>query len=181
VLIQFANRSCSVLVATDVAARGLDIAQLEAVINVDITPDPSVHTHRIGRTGRVDAEGWAFSLASRREQVFVERIEEAHGVKFEWANLPPRRTGARTPLQPPMATLQILGGRREKLRAGDVLGALTGSAGFSATQVGKIHVNEHAAYVAVERSIAPLALQKLSQGKVKGRSFKVRLLDAMQR
>ena len=59
--------------------------------------------------------------------------------------------------------------------------ALTGSAGFSATQVGKIHVNEHAAYVAVERSIAPLALQKLSQGKVKGRSFKVRLLDAMQR
>jgi ATP-independent RNA helicase DbpA len=181
VLIQFANRSCSVLVATDVAARGLDIAQLEAVINVDITPDPSVHTHRIGRTGRVDAEGWAFSLASRREQVFVERIEEAHGVKFEWANLPPRRTGARTPLQPPMATLQILGGRREKLRAGDVLGALTGSAGFSATQVGKIHVNEHAAYVAVERSIAPLALQKLSQGKVKGRSFKVRLLDATQR
>jgi ATP-independent RNA helicase DbpA len=80
-----------------------------------------------------------------------------------------------------MATLQLLGGRREKLRAGDVLGALTGSAGFNAAQVGKIHVNEHSLYVAVERSIAPLALQKLSQGKVKGRSFKVRLLDATQR
>lgn len=181
VLIQFANRSCSVLVATDVAARGLDIAQLEAVINVDITPDPKVHTHRIGRTGRVDAEGWAFSLASRREQPFVERIEQAHGVTFEWSSLPARRTGARTPLAPPMATLQILGGRREKMRAGDVLGALTGSAGFSATQVGKIHINEHSLYVAVERSIAPLALQKLSQGKVKGRTVKVRLLDALQR
>ncbi len=181
VLVQFAGRSCSVLVATDVAARGLDIAELEAVINVDITPDPKVHTHRIGRTGRVDAEGWAFSLASRRERIFVERIEEAHGVKFEWANLPPRRTGARTPLVPPMATLQILGGRREKMRAGDVLGALTGSAGFSAGQVGKIHINEHSTYVAVERSIARLALQKLSQGKVKGRTVKVRLLDATPR
>ena len=54
VLIQFANRSCSVLVATDLAARGLDIAQLEAVINVDVTPDPEIHIHRIGRTGRAD-------------------------------------------------------------------------------------------------------------------------------
>ncbi|MEY4435804.1 MAG: ATP-dependent helicase DbpA, partial [Pseudomonadota bacterium] len=57
VLVQFANRSCSVLVATDVAARGLDVANLEAVINVDVTPDPEVHIHRIGRTGRGDAEG----------------------------------------------------------------------------------------------------------------------------
>jgi len=58
VLIQFANRSCSVLVATDVAARGLDIDQLEAVINVDVTPDPEVYIHRIGRTGRADQQGW---------------------------------------------------------------------------------------------------------------------------
>ena len=70
--------------------------------------------------------------------------------------------------------------RREKMRAGDVLGALTGSAGFSASQVGKIHINEHSTYVAVERSIARLALQKLSQGKVKGRTVKVRLLEATQ-
>src|SRR2546426_621596 len=63
VLVQFANRSCSVLVATDVAARGLDISQLEMVINVDVTPDAEVHIHRIGRTGRADEEGWAISLA----------------------------------------------------------------------------------------------------------------------
>jgi ATP-independent RNA helicase DbpA len=57
VLVRFANRSCSVLVATDIAARGLDIDQLEAVINVDITPDPATHTHRIGRTGRARRPG----------------------------------------------------------------------------------------------------------------------------
>ncbi len=64
-LIQFANRSCPVLVATDVAARGLDIDKLEMVINVDVTPDPEVHIHRIGRTGRADQNGWALSLCAR--------------------------------------------------------------------------------------------------------------------
>jgi ATP-independent RNA helicase DbpA len=84
VLVQFANRSCSVLVATDVAARGLDIAQLEAVINVDITPDPTVHTHRIGRTGRADEAGWAFSLASLDEMGAVGRIDEVQGTPSDW-------------------------------------------------------------------------------------------------
>ncbi len=178
VLAQFANRSCSVLVATDVAARGLDIAQLEAVINVDVSPDPQVHLHRIGRTGRVDSEGWALTLASRRERVFVERIQEAHGVEFEWKSLAACPATSRERLLPPMATLQILGGRRDKMRPGDVLGALTGSAGFTAAQVGKIHVNDHSVYVAVERAIAGLAVQRLSAGKVKGKTVKVRLLGA---
>jgi ATP-independent RNA helicase DbpA len=83
VLVRFANRSCSVLVATDIAARGLDIAQLEAVINVDITPDVATHTHRIGRTGRVD-QGWAFSLASVDEMGRVGQIEKAGGFTSEW-------------------------------------------------------------------------------------------------
>ena len=87
VLVRFANRSCSVLVATDIAARGLDIAQLEAVINVDITPDADTHTHRIGRTGRVDAEGWAFSLASMDEMGRVGTIEHAGGFTSEWKPL----------------------------------------------------------------------------------------------
>ena len=76
VLVQFANRSCSVLVATDVAARGLDIAQLEAVINVDVTQEPEQHIHRIGRTGRGEHEGWALSLASAKEMLRVTRIED---------------------------------------------------------------------------------------------------------
>ncbi len=181
VLVQFVNRSCSVLVATDVAARGLDITQLEAVINVDVTPDPEVHIHRIGRTGRVDEEGWALSLASTHEMASVGRIEAAQGVPLEWQRLSALEAAGRQPLLPPMVTLQILGGRKEKIRAGDVLGALTGTAGFSAAQVGKISVNEFATYVAVDRAIADLALRKLSAGKVKGKVVRVRLLGGPAR
>jgi ATP-independent RNA helicase DbpA len=178
VLVRFANRSCSVLVATDIAARGLDIAQLEAVINVDITPDPATHTHRIGRTGRVDAEGWAFSLASADEMGPVGRIEQALGFTSEWAPLASLTPGAGGPLRPPMQTLQILGGRKEKIRPGDVLGALTKDLGFAAAQIGKINVNEFSTYVAVDREIAAAVQRKLSAGKVKGKTVKVRLLES---
>jgi len=177
VLVQFANRSCSVLVATDVAARGLDIAQLQCVINVDVTPDAEVHIHRIGRTGRGDAEGLALNLASMDEMGSVGKIEQLQGRESEWHALAELTSGSGEPLRPPMATLQIVGGRKEKIRAGDVLGALTGEAGFAKEQVGKINVNEFSTYVAVERSIAAEAMRKLSAGRVKGKSVKVRLLD----
>jgi ATP-independent RNA helicase DbpA len=177
VLIRFANRSCSVLVATDVAARGLDIAQLEAVINVDVTPDPEVHVHRIGRTGRADQDGWALSLASMNEMGRVGGIEQAQGREVEWHPLAELKAASAVPLLPPMETLQILGGRKEKIRPGDVLGALTGEAGFSGEQIGKISVTEFSTYVAVERSIARDAVRKLSAGKVKGKKVKVRLMD----
>jgi ATP-independent RNA helicase DbpA len=180
VLVQFANRSASVLVATDIAARGLDIAQLEAVINVDVTPDPATHTHRIGRTGRVDEEGWAFSLASVDEMGSVGKIEQAGGFTSVWKPLAELKPASAEPgqrLSPPMQTIQILGGRKEKIRPGDVLGALTKDLGFAGAQIGKINVNEFSTYVAVERGIAQDVLRKLSTAKVKGRSVKVRLLE----
>ncbi len=177
VLVQFANRSCSVLVATDVAARGLDVANLEAVINVDVTPDPEVHIHRIGRTGRGDAEGLALSLASMDEMGYVGRIEQLQNRESTWAPLSSLTPAAGGTLHPPMATLQIVGGRKEKIRAGDVLGALTGEAGFAKEQVGKINVNEFSTYVAVECSIAREAVKRLSAGRVKGKMVKVRLLE----
>jgi ATP-dependent RNA helicase DbpA len=177
VLIQFANRSCSVLVATDVAARGLDIAQLEAVINVDITPDPEVHVHRIGRTGRADQDGWALSLASMNEMGRVGSLEQAQGREVEWHPLSELTSTSSERLLPPMETLQILGGRKDKIRPGDVLGALTGDAGFAGSQIGKINVTEFSAYVAIERSVARDALRKLNAGKLKGKKVKVRLMD----
>ena len=177
VMVQFANRSCSVLVATDIAARGLDIAQLEAVINVDITPDAATHTHRIGRTGRVDEEGWAFSLVSMDEMGSVGKIEQAGGFASAWKKLAELTPASKEPLQAPMLTIQILGGRKEKIRAGDVLGALTKDLGFAGAQIGKINVNEFSTYVAVERDIAPAVLGKLAATKVKGRSVKVRMLE----
>ncbi|MBW8369590.1 MAG: ATP-dependent RNA helicase DbpA [Thiobacillus sp.] len=177
VLIQFANRSCSVLVATDVAARGLDITQLEAVINVDVTPDPEVYIHRIGRTGRADQHGWALSLASPSQMRRVANIVKELGTEPEWHSLGELEAASDEPLLPPMATLQILGGRKEKIRPGDVLGALTGEAGFTSAQVGKITVTESTTYVAVERGIAHEAQRRLAAGKLKGKSVKVRILD----
>ena len=180
VLVQFANRSCSVLVATDVAARGLDIDQLEAVINVDVTPDTEVHVHRIGRTGRVDQAGWAFSLVSGNQMARVDNIEKTLGHEIEWHSLDELRAAPGkpvAPLVPPMVTLLILGGRKEKIRPGDVLGALTGEAGFSKEQIGKINVTDSSTYVAVARGIAREALRKLSAGTLKGRKVKVHLLQ----
>ena len=176
VLVRFANRSCSVLVATDVAARGLDIADLAAVINVDVTPDPEVHIHRIGRTGRGDAEGLALNLVSMDEMGSVGKIEQLQGRESLWqplADLTPTGSG---PLEPPMVTIQIIGGRKEKIRAGDVLGALTGEMGFTRAQVGKINVNDFSTYVAVDRAIGPQVVQRLNSGRVKGKTVKARLV-----
>jgi ATP-independent RNA helicase DbpA len=176
VLIQFANRSCSVLVATDVAARGLDITQLEAVINVDVTPDPEVHIHRIGRTGRAGEDGWALSLVGPSERHRVISIAKMSGNVPEWHELSELKDEDEAPLVPPMVTLQILGGRKEKIRPGDVLGALTGDAGYTREQVGKIALTDFSTYVAVVRDIAQEAVRKLSAGKVKGKTVKVRAL-----
>jgi ATP-independent RNA helicase DbpA len=177
VLIQFANRSCSVLVATDVAARGLDIAQLEAVINVDVTPDPEIHIHRIGRTGRADEDGWALNLCSPADRNRIIAIAQMMHIEPDWQDLDSLQSADDTPLVPPMVTLQILGGRKEKIRPGDVLGALTGEAGFTREQVGKITVTDMSTYVAVTRNIARQAVKKLSEGKVKGKTVKVRALE----
>ncbi|MDH2919296.1 MAG: ATP-dependent RNA helicase DbpA [Sideroxydans sp.] len=176
VLIQFANRSCSVLVATDVAARGLDITQLEAVINVDVTPDPEVHIHRIGRTGRADQDGWALSLCGPTDRHRIITIAQMMHIEPAWHELNELESSDDTPLIAPMVTLQILGGRKEKIRAGDVLGALTGDAGYTREQIGKINVTEFSTYVAVARNIALEAVRKLNAGKVKGKTVKVRAL-----
>src|SRR5574344_147419 len=176
VLVQFANRSCSVLVATDVAARGLDIANLACVINVDVTPDAEVHIHRIGRTGRGDAEGLALNLVAMDEMPCVTRIEQLQERPSEWfevSELTPAPGGA---LLPPMLTIQIIGGRKEKIRAGDVMGAMCADFGYAKDQIGKISVNDFSTYVAVDRSIAAEACAKLNNGRVKGKSVRARAL-----
>jgi len=135
-----------------------------------------VHIHRIGRTGRGDAEGLALNLVSMDEMGSVGKIEVLQGRASQWqpvAELTPSGSG---PLVPPMATIQIIGGRKEKIRAGDVLGALTGDMGFAREQVGKINVNEFSTYVAVERGIAEQVVSRLNAGRVKGKSVKARLV-----
>ena len=179
VLAQFSNRSCSVLVATDVASRGLDINQLEAVINVDITPDPEVHVHRVGRTGRAGASGLALSLASMNDMGAVGKIEQYQHFSSTWFGLETLTPASTDPLLAPMVSLQILGGRKEKIRPGDVLGALTNDEGgpaYTREQIGKIQVTEFCTFVAVDRKIASAACAKLNAERIKGKSVKVRMM-----
>jgi len=177
ILIQFANRSCAVLVATDVAARGLDIQNLEAVINVDVTRDTEVHVHRIGRSGRGDQKGLALSLCSPEEMRWATLIEQYQGAPLKWADIKSLRSKADRPLRAPMITLCIQGGKKDKLRPGDLLGALTGDGGLAFEQVGKINITEFSAYVALDRTIAKQAFSRLSNSNIKGRKFRMRFLE----
>ena len=176
VLAQFANKSSSILIATDVAARGLDIIDLETVINFELSPDPDIYIHRIGRTGRAGKEGLALSLFMASEAPKVNTIEEylKSPVNIDKTSTLEKRKDFR--LMPPMATLCINCGRREKIRAGDILGALTANTDLQGKQIGKIDIFDIIAYVAVEQAIAKQALRILTQGKIKGRRFRVRRL-----
>ncbi|MDQ7989121.1 MAG: ATP-dependent RNA helicase DbpA [Candidatus Dactylopiibacterium sp.] len=174
VLIRFSNGSANVLVATDVAARGLDIAELDCVLNAELSPDAEVHTHRVGRTGRADAEGVALSLVTPAQRRRVDDIARTAAIEPEWHDLAALDADAPAPLPPAMATLLILAGKRDKLRPGDVLGALTADAGFTREQIGRINVTDAVTYVAVAREIAGEALRRLGRGRIKGRSLRVR-------
>ena len=177
VLVRFANQSCSVLVATDVAARGIDIQTLGAVINVDVCKDTEVHIHRIGRTGRAGEKGLALSLASPGEKKWVKLIEQYQGEAALWGDISVLDSPDVEPLQAPMQSICILGGKKDKLRPGDLLGALTGDVGLQKAQVGKINVFEFVTYVAIDRLVAEKTLHKLSSGNIKGRQFRMRLID----
>ncbi|MGR5519265.1 ATP-dependent RNA helicase DbpA [Vibrio sp. PNB22_4_2] len=173
-LVQFANKSVSILVATDVAARGLDVDNLDAVFNFELSRDPEVHVHRIGRTGRAGSNGLAFSFFGEKDGLRVARIEEYLDMDVVPATLPAKSN--QQPYQAKMVTINIDGGKKQKVRAGDILGCLTSKGGITGAQVGKIQLMAMRSYVAVEKSVAKKALQIISNGKMKGRQFRARIL-----
>ena len=176
ILVRFANRSCNVLVASDVAARGLDIDDLGAVVNYELPTDPDVYVHRIGRTGRAGRTGLALNLCTPREVQRATQIETHTGRPLRWSRATlASLKGVRAP-PAPMATLRIDAGRIDKLRPGDIVGAITGDAGLPATAIGKIDVFATRSYVAIARGQADKALARLQAGKIKGRNFRVRLI-----
>lgn len=174
VLIQVMNKSTSILIATDVAARGLDIKDLDAVINFELAFDPEIHIHRIGRTGRADKEGIAVSMFMQSEAHRLKSIEEYQKSDINIKSTATLKCRENFKLTPPMVSLCINAGRKDKVRAGDILGALTSTTNLVGKQIGKINISDHHSYVAVERSIAKQALKILTEGKIKGRKFKVR-------
>ena len=186
VMAKFRNHSIRVLVATDVAARGLDIEGLDLVVNVELPFQPEIYVHRIGRTGRAGKTGLAVSLVGPQDHAKVKAIEAAIGSPLERQVAPstgpePARADTSTSrsavhADAAMATLYISGGRKDKLRPGDILGALTGEAGgFPGSDVGKIEIHERFSYVAVARESANRAIQLLGAGRIKGKKFKVGL------
>nr|WP_276513589.1 ATP-dependent RNA helicase DbpA [Winslowiella toletana] len=176
VLIRFANGSCRVLVATDVAARGLDIKELSMVVNYQLSFDPEVHVHRIGRTARAGQQGKAVSFVAPDEMVRAHALEDYLQMKLNWQQGAPLKSVDVRPLDAEMATLCIDGGRKAKIRPGDILGALTGDAGLSGELVGKIDITATHAYVAIRHDAARQAMKQLQQGKIKGKTCRARLL-----
>ena len=173
VLVQFANKSCPVLVATDVAARGLDIKELSMVINYDLPHSQETYTHRIGRTARAGAEGLAFTLFSAYEEEKADEYKNDSRI-FESSKTLKPVSGFF--MKPQNITLVIEGGKKDKVRAGDILGALTGEAGLSGSSIGKIDIYDRQSYVAIEASKIDEAHEKLKNGKIKGKKFSVWIL-----
>ena len=172
-LVQFSNNSIAILIATDVAARGLDIEGLDAVINYELSPDPDIYIHRIGRTGRAGNKGLALGLFTASEAPRINAIEDYQGQAVNVAEISSLEMKDNFTHRPEMVTLRISAGRKSKVRAGDILGALTKNTNLPGKQVGKIDIFDMVSYVAVERGIASQALEILSKGKIKGRMFKV--------
>lgn len=172
VLTKFSNRSCNILVATDVAARGLDIKDLQAVINFDLTPDAEIYVHRIGRTGRAGKNGLALSLLTNEESERLEAIEKFLGASAIVVDLTTLTQGS-LQLKPKMATLLIGGGKKDKVRPGDILGAITGDAGFKGEDVGNITILPTHTYVAIKAEVAHEVFKKLHDVRIKGRKFKI--------
>ena len=176
-LLQFANGSASVLVATDVAARGLDIADVACVINYDLPRNNDVYIHRIGRTGRAGKSGLAVSLFTSRDTYKVDELQEAQGTSLALEDGLSLRENPSFKMPGTNRTICIYGGRKEKLRAGDILGALTKDAGFEGRFIGKIDIGDKYSYIALDRSIADKAFKYLLGAKVKNKKFKVEMVE----
>ena len=180
VLLQFANDSCPVLVASDVAARGLDIPLLEMVVNYELPRDADTYVHRIGRTGRAGESGQAFSLVTPPEAPRMRVVEEYLNTNCICDVLSSLDRDPNYQLQGSKVTLQFDAGRKQKIRPGDLLGALTGDAGLSGGQIGNITIAETSSYVAIDRLALRQAMNYLANGKVKGRAIRARRLKAQQ-
>ncbi len=175
-IIQFGNGSRCILVATDVAARGLDIKELPAVINYELAFEAEVHIHRIGRTGRAGCKGLALSITTPKDAGRLCAIEELMATEMVWGREDELTGKTGSDQSPGVVTLRLMAGRKDKIRPGDILGALTKDAGLKAEAIGKIDILSSHSYVAIERSHAGKAFEQFQKGKIKGKKVGVQRL-----
>ena len=172
VLTQFENNSCLTLVATDVAARGLDITNLDAVINYGLPNNPETYTHRIGRTGRAGKKGIALNIFTERDHYKLDEIEESLNQSVEILDLE-NFPESELNISPLTTTYFISGGRKDKIRPGDILGALVGEVGVDGKAVGNINIQNVFSYVAISSEVTNDYLSGFQKIKIKKRNFKI--------
>lgn len=174
VMAKFRNRSVNVLIATDVAARGIDVTGVETVVNYDLPSDASVYVHRIGRTGRIGKMGLAVSLLTPQESAKLNTIQDYTKrslKKLKWQAADSLKSQGEQAVK--LDTLYIGAGRKQKIRPTDILGALTGIGGCKGTQVGKIEIQDNLTYVAIDSEMTEHVINVFRMGKIKNRRIQV--------
>ncbi len=170
-LVLFANKSYPILIATDVAARGLDIKDIDLIINYDLPHDNEVYIHRIGRTARAGAKGRAVNLVTNEIQ--FDELQEYLGTKIVEKEIDDLDNDKKYTIKSKYSTIFINGGKKSKVRAGDILGALTAGVGIDKSDIGKIDILDLCSYVAVKKEVEKKAFDGLANGKIKGKYFRV--------
>ena len=171
-IVLFSNKSYPILIATDVASRGLHIDDVDLVINYDLSLDEKIHTHRIGRTARAGKGGLAISLYTTNELDRVELIKDNFdNIKDD--NISNIEDDLSYKIDSNFRTIFINGGKKQKLRAGDILGALTAGIGLQKDDIGKIDILDFCSYVAINKEKIDFVLEKLSKSKIKGKYYRI--------
>lgn len=166
-VIAFSNGSKRILVATDVASRGLDIKNIALVINYDLPFDKEVYTHRIGRTGRADATGIALSLFSPKDSEKCAYVT-AQAKKGDMREL---RVDAKFKMISDYDTLCLNGGKKTKLRAGDILGTFCKEIGIDNKMIGKITITDTKSYIALHHTVIDKVFKALKNVKIKKKKY----------
>jgi len=172
-LILFSNKSFPILIATNVASRGLDIDNIDLVINYDLPNSCEVYTHRIGRTARAGKSGRAISLVNNYDIEIFEELKEEYHLEQTLQSTSNLENHIKYNFIPKWTTLFINGGKKQKVRAGDILGALTQGIGLQKDDVGKINSLDFCSFVAIKTNIANKTCENLANTRIKGKYFKI--------
>jgi superfamily II DNA/RNA helicase len=175
-MLKLRNGSATVMVATDVAARGIDVTELDTVVQYDAPEQADTFQHRAGRTARAGAAGTAHLLVTPPEQAKLQNWPAAAPV--QWAALRPPPLPAAGPREPrpTTVTLHVSGGKSDKISRHDLVGAFVSLGGISRDDVGRIEVFDHYSFVAVPEAQVQTVLKNMQRAKVKGRNVKVTLV-----
>ena len=181
------------LVATDVAARGIDIENITLVINYDLPANAERYVHRTGRTGRAGKSGKAITFVTPSEQTLIEEMERSTELEISKAEFPPRDEVMRKkaafeekiraqpmpkahksdPLNRGIMKLYFHGGKKKKIRAVDFVGTIAKIDGVEADDIGIINILDHVSYVDILNGKGPLVLQAMKNATIKGKVLKV--------